>query len=259
MGASGVGKSQYIDAVDSAANKVSNTLQMIRRSGGLDFNVPSQVTMSDSSLYPSKLKKKNDSANDNACRSVSKPLKPEQVFTHAALMIALGERSLLLISHEGESCMKEIEFFNFTNTKGDGPHGTMIQGFDGFKDYSKETKNYNVAIENKIITVLVASTGKKWNELLQYYNSNTAAGGFYERFMVVVVDDAVRRERFQALESLEDMNTSLMEKFLAEGVVKRADEKQFSIAQLFMVRYCLGFRYYKKSMEAYILLGQISE
>ncbi|CAF1592417.1 unnamed protein product, partial [Didymodactylos carnosus] len=61
----------------------------------------------------------------------------------------------------------------------------LIGGWDGFKNTHKNTRTYSITAKNKFMTIVVGSTGEKFNDLLEYYSKTNNTSGLRERFTII--------------------------------------------------------------------------
>ncbi|CAF1351866.1 unnamed protein product, partial [Didymodactylos carnosus] len=252
------GKSYHVSKIIKACNKANSFIE--QREAQLKRHQQSRPN--DDLQFASSCSLSRSKSKRNASETERKKPKQStaliQYITLPELMSSLEKESAFIIGHEGDALLKDMSFYDPKN--GDKAHGTFTEGFDDFDNTSKATLNYGLEIMDKTISILIASTGKNWPDLLAYHSTREEAGnpfwGFYERFLLYVMEKQKPTDppntgtEEQIKEKIQQRAQQRREKRESRKKTAPFDRTKPSLAQLFLARKAINRRYYELETEA---------
>ncbi|CAF3302937.1 unnamed protein product, partial [Rotaria socialis] len=177
----------------------------------------------------------------------------KQVYTTASLLQMMSNKSLYFLANEGDAILQESSFYNPADVTADVKQGTLIDCWDGNKIVKSTVSHGSKEIKNRTVSKCVASTGRRWPDLLRELSKVQIAGGLHERctyFCFDVTGDIDLNQLTPITEK--QFYSSLYDNLLSSVVVN--NQVKFSLVQIFFIVKLFGYRIFIWSKESFAFL-----
>ncbi|CAF1437156.1 unnamed protein product, partial [Didymodactylos carnosus] len=244
MAESGKKKSHYINEQLRAIDKQEQFIHQQETTSSL-------ATMTTS---PKRKRSKSSTTSDGSDFEFESKTSIRQYYTPASLMTSLFEKSIFIISNEGEGTLNESGYSDPGDRTSDQKSANLIEGYDGIKLLLKNTMGYERRISGRTLTLLLATTGKRFPTMIRYFDTYEISGGYIERFLIFCYDNPqVNLPENETKEQEEKRYTERLENIKK----KKPNKKCASLDHLYVVRHLISFKIYKLADDAYVYLQPI--
>ncbi|CAF4464008.1 unnamed protein product, partial [Didymodactylos carnosus] len=172
LGSSGASKSKYIRTIYEEAREAEKLLFERR---------PENEKEELLNFFSIKHQSSNQQQQSTLSNAVNDISFIEQILSHSQLLNSIAMNNIMICSPESDGIMTAMNFYK-PSLNNEETTSTIISLYDGDK-ITRHNMNKREAIEDRSLSMLVASTGSKMQEILIKYNDYPIVTGFHQRFL----------------------------------------------------------------------------